>query len=112
MRPTRLISRIDIKGDDVIKSINLEGLKKVGKPNELSKKYYEDGIDEILMIDTVATLYGRNNLQEIIRKATESIFVPITVGGGIRSLEDAEKMFKSGADKIAINSQVVKNPNF
>ena len=84
----------------------------MGKPNELSKKYYEDGIDEILMIDTVATLYGRNNLQEIIRKATESIFVPITVGGGIRSLEDAEKMFKSGADKIAINSQAVKNPNF
>ena len=112
MRPTRLISRLDIKGDDVIKSINLEGLKKVGKPNELSKKYYEGGIDEILMIDTVATLYGRNNLQEIIKKATESIFVPITVGGGIRSLEDAEKMFKSGADKIAINSQVVKNPNF
>jgi len=112
VRPTRLISRLDIKGDDVIKSINLEGLKKVGKPNELSKKYYEGGIDEILMIDTVATLYGRNNLQEIIKKATESIFVPITVGGGIRSLEDAEKMFKSGADKIAINSQVVKNPNF
>ena len=112
MRPTRIISRLDIKGDDVIKSINLEGLKKVGKPNELSKKYYKEGIDEILMIDTVATLYGRNNLQEIIKKATESIFVPITVGGGIRSLEDAEKMFKSGADKIAINSQAVKNPNF
>ena len=112
MRPTRIISRLDIKGDDVIKSMNLEGLKKVGKPNELSKKYYKEGIDEILMIDTVATLYGRNNLHKIIKKATESIFVPITVGGGIRSLEDAEKMFKSGADKIAINSQAVKNPNF
>jgi len=112
LRPTRLIARLDIKNNSVIKSVKLEGLKKVGDPRALAKKYYLEGIDEIILIDTVATLYGRNNLFKIISEITKDVFIPVTVGGGIRSMEDAEKLFQSGADKIAINSQGIKEPNF
>jgi len=108
----RIISRIDIKNNFVIKGINLEGLRKIGDPLKIATEYYEDGIDEIMMIDAVASLYGRNNLFNIIEKTTENIFVPITLGGGIRSLQDIEKALKSGADKIAINSHAIENPNF
>ena len=81
----RIISRIDIKNEFVIKGINLEGLRKVGEPLEMATNYYNEGIDEIIMIDAVASLYGRNNLFNIIEKSVENIFVPITLGGGIRS---------------------------
>jgi cyclase len=107
----RVIARLDIKGSNVIKGINLEGLRVVGEPNELAQSYYLDGIDEILFMDSVASLYGRNNLASIISKAANNVFVPITVGGGIRTLEDADSLLKSGADKIAINTAAIKNPN-
>ncbi len=112
MRPTRLIARLDIKNNYVIKSVKLEGLKKVGDPRLLAKKYYLEGIDEIIFIDTVATLYGRNNIFKIISEITKDVFIPVTVGGGIRNIDDAEKLFESGADKIAINSQGIKEPKF
>ncbi len=112
MRPTRVIARLDIKNEYVIKSIKLEGLRKVGDPKDLAKKYYNMGIDEIIFIDTVATLYGRNNLFNIIKEVTKNVFIPVSVGGGVRNLDDAEKLFNSGADKIAINSEGVKNPKF
>ena len=86
MRSIRLIARLDIKGKNLIKAINLEGLRIVGDPNDFALKYYNEGIDEIIFMDTVASLYGRNQLNEIILKATKNIFVPITVGGGIRNL--------------------------
>ena len=108
----RIIARLDIKGDNLIKSINLEGLKKIGKPQIFAKQYYKENIDELIFIDTVATLYGRNQLQDIISEASKEIFIPIAVGGGIRSIQDAENSFMSGADKILINSQAVKNPQF
>tara|TARA_B100000902_G_C27147277_1_gene831790 strand:- start:60 stop:794 length:735 start_codon:yes stop_codon:yes gene_type:complete len=108
----RIISRIDIKNNFVIKGINLEGLRKVGDPLEIATKYYQDGIDEIMMIDAVASLYGRNNLFDIIKKTTENIFVPITLGGGIRNLKDIDKALRSGADKIAINTYATEDPNF
>jgi len=84
----------------------------LGEINEFAKKYYNDGIDEILYIDTVASLYERNSLTEIIKKATEDIFVPITVGGGIKNIEDIKNILRSGADKIAINSEAIRNKNF
>lgn len=112
MKKVRIIARLDIKGQNLIKSINLEGLKKVGDPGQFAKKYYNEKIDELIFVDTVATLYGRNQLAEIIFNASKEIFVPLTVGGGIRTIQDAEKTFESGADKISINSQAVKNPNF
>lgn len=108
----RLIARMDIKSSNLIKSINLEGLKIIGNPNEYAKKYYEEGADEILFMDCVATLYGRNNLSEIINQSTKDIFIPIAVGGGIRSLDDVKMMLNSGADKVAINTAAVNNPQF
>jgi len=108
----RTIARIDIKNKSVIKGINLEGLRKVGDPINIAKKYYSEGIDELLIIDSVASLYGRNNLFELIKKITNEIFVPITLGGGIRSLKDIENSLNSGVDKVAINSKALEEPNF
>jgi imidazole glycerol-phosphate synthase subunit HisF len=112
MRNIRLIARLDIKSSNLIKSINLEGLKIVGDPNTFAKKYYHEGLDELIFMDCVATLYGRNNLSDIIKTASKNVFIPITVGGGIRNLEDAKKILNCGADKVAVNTAAVKNPNF
>ena len=111
MNNVRLIARLDIKGKNLIKGIQMEGLRVMGEPNIFAKKYYEDGIDELIYMDCVASLYGRNHLAEIIEKATENIFVPLTVGGGIRSVHDARNILRLGADKIAINTAAVANPN-
>ena len=108
----RIIPRIEIKNNFVIKGINFEGLRKIGDPNILGKKYYLDGADELLFMDVVASLYGRNNIFEIIKKITKNIFIPITIGGGIRSVEDIQQALNSGADKVAINSVAVKDPKF
>jgi len=108
----RIIARIDVKNEYAIKGIHLEGLRKVGNPNEMAKKYYNEGIDEIIFMDAVAAYYDRNSLTEIINKACENIFVPITVGGGIRKIKDIQNALNAGADKIAINTQAVKDPNF
>ena len=110
MRPLRLVARLDIKGPNLIKGVNLEGLKIIGEPNKYALKYYENGIDELIFMDVVASLYGRNQLSEIIKKATKNVFIPITVGGGIRSVDDAKDVLRFGADKIAINSAAIKNP--
>ena len=106
----RIIARLDVKNNFVIKGINFEGLRKIGDPLKLAKKYYEEKIDEIMFIDAVASLYDRNNLFNIIDQSTKEIFCPITLGGGIRSLEDIDKALKSGADKFAINSHAIENP--
>jgi cyclase len=110
MSNLRLIGRLDIKGPNLIKSVQFEGLRVMGDPNKFAIEYYESGIDELIFIDMVATLYNRNTLNEIIKKAAQDIFVPITVGGGIRTIGDAREMFRSGADKIAINTAAVKEP--
>ncbi len=106
----RLIARLDIKGANLIKGIHLEGLRVVGDPQIHAAKYYQDGADEIIYMDTVASLYGRNNLVDVVSRATEHVFVPITVGGGIRSVEDARTLLRAGADKVAINTAAVKEP--
>ena len=111
MRPLRLIARMDIKGSSLIKGIHLEGLRKIGDPVEIAENYYLQGIDEILFMDVVASLYGRNQLKELVQKTAENVFVPITVGGGIRSVEDAKGMLRIGADKIAVNTAAVENPH-
>lgn len=106
----RLIARLDVKNQHVIKGIHLEGLRKIGDPNELAKVYYDAGIDEIVFIDCVASLYNRNNLFSVIRKATEEVFVPITIGGGLRSVADVAQALDAGADKVAINTAAVHSP--
>jgi cyclase len=106
----RVIARLDVKNQFVIKGIHLEGLRKVGDPNQLAKAYYEAGIDEIVFIDAVASLYNRNNLFSVIQRASEEVFVPITIGGGLRSLGDVEQALDAGADKVALNTAAIRDP--
>lgn len=108
--PARLIARLDIKGENVVKGIHLEGLRVVGDPATLAERYYEQGIDEILYIDSVASLYGRNNILSMIQRAAENIFVPLTVGGGLRSVGDIVAALRHGADKVAINTAAIARP--
>ncbi len=107
----RIIARLDIKNFNLIKSRNLEGLKVVGNPNSYASKYYSQGADELIFMDLVASLYNRNSLYDIVKQASKNIFIPFTVGGGIRSIDDALKIFDSGADKIAVNTAAIKDPN-
>ena len=111
MRIIRLIARLDIKAPNLVKSVQLEGLRKLGNPNEFACRYYEQGIDEIYYEDIVASLYERNSLLEIIEKTTENIFVPITVGGGLRSIDDVSAVLRVGADKVAVNTAAIKRPS-
>ena len=107
----RIIPKIDIKNENVIKGIQFEGLRKVGNPNNLAKKYFNDGADQIIVIDIVASLYDRDNLYSTLDTLTEDIFIPITAGGGIRSLNDAKKLLLAGADKVSINTAALEDPN-
>lgn len=110
MSSLRIIARLDIKGPNLIKGIHLEGLKIVGDPQEFSREYYRQGIDEIVFMDTVASLYGRNQLDDIVERTAKNIFVPITVGGGIRSVEDTTNILRMGADRVAINTAAIDRP--
>ena len=110
MRNLRLIARLDIKGPNLIKGIQLEGVRVVGDPRTFARRYYDEGADEILYMDAVASLYGRDTMQDIVRRTAEEVFVPITVGGGLRSVEDVRAMLRAGADKIAINTAATQRP--
>jgi imidazole glycerol-phosphate synthase subunit HisF len=106
----RVIPRLDIKKDKLIKGVHLEGLRVIGDPSEFAHSYYTQGADELIYIDAVASLYGRNQILEFTKKVAQGVFIPITVGGGIRSLSDVKDALRSGADKVAINSAAVTNP--
>ena len=111
LNPIRIIPFLDIKNGLLIKGINLEGLRVLGKARDFSNYYYKSGADEICYIDNVATLYGTNNLSNFITDTAKDVFIPLSVGGGIRSIDDMKKMFSAGADKICINSSIIENPN-
>jgi cyclase len=110
MRSTRLIARLDVKGPNLIKGVHLEGLRVIGNPNEHARRYYEQGADELIYIDCVASLYGRNSLSDIVRHAAQDVFVPMTVGGGIRTVDDATHILRCGADKVAVNTAATARP--
>jgi len=110
MKKIRIIPRLDVKGDNLIKGIHLEGLRIIGDPQEYATKYYHEGADEILYVDTVASLYGRNNLIDIVRRTSENIAIPLCVAGGVRSIDDIKKLLHAGADKVSINTAAVNDP--
>jgi imidazole glycerol-phosphate synthase subunit HisF len=107
----RIIPKLDIKNGLLIKGINLEGLRVLGDPYDFAKFYYECGADEICYVDNVATLYGTNDLNKFISRTAKDLFIPMTVGGGIKSVEDIRKILSFGADKVCLNSQIIKTPN-
>jgi cyclase len=106
----RIIAKLDIKGPDLVKGIHLEGLRVLGNPNFFAKEYYNNSVDELIYQDVVASLYERKNLLDIINKTSKNIFIPLTVGGGLKSIEDIKMVLKVGADKISVNTAAVNNP--
>ncbi len=110
MAGIRLIPRLDIKGPNLIKGIHLEGLRVVGDPQEYARRYYEQGADELIYMDIVASLYGRNSLRDIVSRTARDVFIPLTVGGGVRSVDDVKDLLRAGADKVAINTAAVQRP--
>lgn len=112
MKNIRIIPRLDIKGPNLVKGIHLEGLRVLGKPEDFAKYYYEHGADELIFQDVVASLYGRNSLHDIISRTAKDIFIPLTVGGGLRTIDDIKLVLRAGADKVSINTAAIKNPGF
>lgn len=106
----RLIARLDIKGPNVVKGISFEGLRVVGDPRVLAAKYAREGADEILYIDSVSSLYGRPQITTLLEETCRDVFIPIIVGGGIRSLGDVQRLLRAGADAVAINTAAIRTP--
>lgn len=105
----RVIAKLDVKPPFVVKPIHFEGLRKIGDPAQLARRYYEQGADEILYIDIVASLYQRNVLFDQVEAVSSQLFVPFAVGGGVRCIDDMVRLFHGGADKIAINTHVLQH---
>ncbi len=110
MKYVRIIPRLDIKGPSLVKGIHLEGLRVLGKPEDFAKFYYESGADELIFMDVVASLYERNSLHDVVSRTAREIFIPLTVGGGLRTIEDIKEVLRAGADKVALNTAAIKNP--
>lgn len=108
----RIIPRLDIKGPNLVKGIHLEGLRVLGDPKEYANFYYKAGADELIFQDVVASLYQRNSLNNIIEQTAQDIFIPLTVGGGLRTLNDIKDVLRAGADKVSINTAAINNPEF
>ena len=106
----RIIPRLDIKGPNLVKGIHLEGLRVLGKPEHFAQYYYENGADELIYMDIVASLYGRNSLLDIIERTSKNIFIPLTVGGGLRSIDDIQAVLRAGADKVSLNTAAIRRP--
>lgn len=112
MHNIRIIPRLDIKGPNLVKGIHLEGLRVLGKPEDFARYYYENGADELIYQDVVASLYERNSLHDIISRTAKEIVIPFTVGGGLRTIEDIRSVLRAGADKVSLNTATIKNPKF
>ncbi len=106
----RIIPRLDIKGPNLVKGIHLEGLRVLGKPERFARYYYENGADELIYMDVVASLYGRNSLLDIISRTSNEIFIPLAVGGGLRTIDDIRTVLRAGADKVTLNTAAINRP--
>jgi cyclase len=107
----RIIPKLDIKGPNLVKGLQLEGNRVLGTAWDFAEQYYSEGADELIFQDVVASLYLRNGLKDIVSRTASNIFIPLTVAGGIRSVEDMREILRAGADKVAINTAAVENPN-
>ena len=111
MNTIRIIPRLDVKGPNLVKGIQLEGLRVLGKPEKFARYYYENGADELIYMDVVASLYGRNSLIDIVERTSKEIFIPLTVGGGLRTIDDIRNVLRAGADKVSLNTAAINNPD-
>lgn len=107
---TRIIPRLDIKSTNLVKGIHLEGLRVLGRPADFARAYYAEGADELLFVDIVASLYQRNQLLPLILETAKEMYIPLTVAGGLRSLDDIRAVLRAGADKVALNTAAVREP--
>jgi cyclase len=112
MNNIRIIPRLDIKGPNLVKGIHLEGLRVLGKPEDFARYYYENGADELFFQDVVASLYERNSLHDIISRTARNMFIPLTVGGGLRTIDDIKQVLRAGADKVSLNTAAIRKPQF
>ncbi|NKB75849.1 MAG: imidazole glycerol phosphate synthase subunit HisF [Gammaproteobacteria bacterium] len=108
---TRIIGRLDVKGRRLIKGIQYEGVRVIGDALDYARKYYAAGIDELVYIDAVASLYGRPSMSQLLKDTVEEVFVPVTAGGGVNTVDDVRLLLSSGADKVAINTGAIRNPS-
>src|SRR5580698_9089606 len=110
MLSRRIIPCLDVKDGRVVKGINFVNLRDAGDPVEVARRYEEDGADELVFLDISASYQGRDIMLDVVRRVAEEIFMPFTVGGGIRTLDDATQLIQAGAEKVSINSAAVKTP--
>ncbi len=108
MHTKRIIPCLDVKDGKVVKGVHFASLQDVGDPVALAKRYYEQGADELVFLDISATQEGRDTLQQVVEQVASQLFIPFTVGGGIRTLADIKRILRAGADKISLNSAAVK----
>ena len=108
----RIIPCLDVKNGRVVKGVNFVGLKDAGDPVEIAKRYNEEGADELTFLDITASHEDRGTIVDIVEKVAKEVFIPLTVGGGIRTLEDIYRLLNVGCDKVSINSPAIKNPDF
>lgn len=111
MLTKRIIPCLDVKDGQVVKGIHFVGLKEVGDPVALAKKYYSDSADELVFLDISATVEKRKTMVDVVRRVAKEIFIPFTVGGGISTIEDVRVMLMAGADKVSLNSAAIRNPS-
>ena len=110
MLSKRIIACLDVRNGQVVKGVNFEGLRNAGDPAELAERYNEEGIDEVVILDVTATLEGRRALAATVSAVAKRIFIPLTVGGGIRSEEDAAAAIDAGAEKVSLNTAALTDP--
>ncbi len=111
MQNIRVIPCLDVKSKRVVKGVNFVNLKDAGDPVELAKFYNDEGADELVFLDITASSDERDTILDVVYKTAEEVFIPLTVGGGIRTIDDARKILKAGADKVSVNSAALSRPN-
>ena len=110
MRTVRVIPCLDVDGGRVVKGVNFVGLRDAGDPVELASRYDGEGADEVVFLDITASVEERSTMLDVVRRTAETVFIPLTVGGGVRSVEDARALFRAGADKVSVMSAAVYRP--